>query len=64
MGYQSARLLVVDDVANPLGVIQVWSADQEEESFRYREGMIWRISALFIFVSVLINWPCKEAQQN
>lgn len=33
MGYQSARVLVVDDVADPLGTVQVWPADQKEESF-------------------------------
>ncbi len=39
MGYQSARVLVVDDVADSLGLIQIWPADQEEEPFRHHQGI-------------------------
>ena len=33
MGYQSVRFLVIDDAADSLGIIQIRSADPEEESF-------------------------------
>lgn len=33
MGYQPAWVLVVDYVADSLGTIQIWSADQEKERF-------------------------------
>lgn len=31
MGYQSARILVADDVADSLGIIQIWLTHQEEK---------------------------------
>lgn len=39
MGYKFARVPVVDNGADSLGTVQIWPADQEEESFRYYQGI-------------------------
>ena len=58
MGYQSARILVADDVADSLGIIQIWPTHQEEEQFRYYQGLAWSTWALAFLGCVFVDRPC------